>query len=333
MSNEQNDQLAKRKGNELTAIPPDETPVSRDNRQLWLLAIGVLGVLAILAGSYPRSVESPGYDSVSIDTVSVRAGGVNLIFVDSDGTEVQAELTGSRSSDVALNVTQTGTTLDVQVDRRFMFFRLFSFGQPTLTVSLPAGFDADIRAQISSGRIEIDNLRQELASVSLASSSGRVSITDTNFTGHVQVRTSSGRIALQQVATPGEFDLSASSGRIDVEDVQGNSYRFQTSSGRLTASGLSGAALNASTSSGGLNIQAATILTDWQLRSGSGSVTVELERPPGDLSVNFSGGSGSWRVADKYGFDTEDNRRNALVIRRAGPELSVRTGSGGFRLL
>ena len=333
MNTERNDELSARNEAELASLPPNETPVSSDNRRLWLLAIGILAVLAVLAGNYPRSVGSNWFDPSGIGAVAIQAGGVHLVFVESTAAEVQAELTGSRSNDVTLNVSRTGDTLDVQVDRRFMLFRLFSFAQPTLTVSLPADFDADIRAQISSGSIRMDGLQRELGNVDLSSSSGRVSVRDTDFTGNVQIRTSSGRIDFEDAATPGEVDVSASSGRVILEGVRAGRYRLQTSSGRLSARGLSGAGLTATTSSGRLEIESETIVADWQLRASSGRVTVELERLPRDFALNFSGGSGGWSVADRYGFDTADARRNALSVRGSGPELSVRTGSGRFQLL
>lgn len=333
MNDNRNDELSRRKDDELAPLPANETPVSRDNRQIWLLAIGILGVLAILAGNYPRTVESNGFDAAGIDALAIQAGSANVVFVETAAAEVQAELTGSRSNDVTLNVTRTGNTLDVQVDRRFMFFRLFSFGQPSLTISLPADFGGDVSLQLSSGSIRLEGVRNELANVNLSTSSGRITVRDVNLAGNVTLRSSSGQIHFEDASTPGEVDVSASSGRVTLSDVQAGSYRLQTSSGRLAARGLSGAELTATVSSGSMDIQAETILEDWQLRGSSGRVTVELERPPSDMSLTFAGGSGGWSIADRYGFDTEGTRRDALTIRGSGPELNVRTGSAGFRLL
>ncbi len=332
MNNERNDELSRRNDEELASLPANETPVSRDHRQLWLLAIGIVAVLAVLAGNYPRSVESDGHEASGLSALSIQAGGADLVFVETTGSEVQAELTGSRSNDVELNVTRAGDTLDVVVDRRFRFFRLFSFGQPTLTVSLPAGFDGDVNARISSGTIRLEGLRREPANVNLSASSGRITVSDMNFTGHVQIRASSGRITFEDSTTPGEVDVSASSGRVTIDNVRADRYRLQTSSGRLSATGLSGGAVTASTSSARLEVEAETMLADWELRSGSGGVTVRLQRPPGGMALTYAGGSGGWDIDDRYGFDTSNTSRNAVTIRGSGPELSVRTGSGGFRL-
>ena len=92
-------------------------------------------------------------------------------------------------------------------------------GRPTVTVSLLADFGADITAQLSSGDIQLEGVRNELARVNLSTSSGRISVRDVNLAGNVELRSSSGRIDFERFSaarpreTPGAGTASCSRAR------------------------------------------------------------------------------------------------------------------------
>lgn len=317
---------------EIAPPPPGETPVSQDSRRLWLLAIGVIAVLAIVAGNFPGRAEQNGYASAGIRAIAVDVSGTNVAFPEAAGNEISVSLSGPGAGRYQLETNQVGDTLEVRARRGFMTFIPFIFGRTQLTVALPAGFDGELRAETSSGRIDLDGEGRGFGSASLAASSGRITVEDATFSGDVRLSASSGRIELSDLAVAGALDVTTSSGLIGMTDVSADGYRLQASSGRVRADGLAGTALTASTSSGRLEIGARTMLADWQLRTSSGRVSVELENPPADMSIDFSASSGSANVASRYGLADTQLRGNSLQVRRSGPELHVRTSSGRFDL-
>lgn len=332
MNEEAGENLNRHNQADIDTPPAGETQVSQDYRRLWLLGILAVAIVAIVVGNYPDQAEQSGFEASNVRIIQVDAAGTSIVFPESAGSEINVSLSGAGAGRYHLETNQTGDSLEIRARGGFLTFLPFLFGRTKLIIALPAGFGGEIRAGTSSGRIDIAGEGRSLTGATLTTSSGRIQVQDLTFTDDLQVRASSGRIELSNVDTAGTVDVTASSGSIGLEDVSAGSYRLRTNSGQVAATGLSGTALSAVTSSGRLDLSAPTMLADWELRSSSGRISVELLRPPDDMSVNFSASSGSVRVADRYGLEDAVLRGNSLQVPGSGPELHVRASSGSFNL-
>lgn len=281
----------------------------------WLLILGVLAVLALLAGTFRwggnsnaaellRSVPATGVDNVEITTTAL---GIDITRA--AGSNIEVELTGGSARRLELIVEQSGTTLQISAVRRNRFLGFLPPFNAHLSVGLPAGQLELLKADSSSGAITAGGFAA--AEAQFRSSSGQITIEESDVTGTLQATSSSGRSTLEQVAA--------------------RSYDLSSNSGRINASGLNGA-VQARTSSGSINLEAEAISADWTLRSSSGSINVTLAQKPAALRVEYQGSSGSWSVPSNWNLDSAGQRRNQLSaqIGSGGPLLSVTTSSGSF---
>ena len=161
--------------------------------------------------------------------------------------------------------------------------------------------DREVNASTGSGGIAIDGVRN---SVTARTGSGSIRA---NHVGQLAGITG----AAERTETSSQLDLQTGSGSIRLQDALG-SLRAHTGSGSIQAAGEPEGS--------------------WRLDTGSGGVTVELPHNAGfDLVART--GSGSIRVDHPLTTQGEINRHTVRgTVRGGGPDLDIRTGSGGIRI-
>ncbi len=297
----------------------------------WLLLLAGVILLVLLWGNFRDGDAAGSVSAAGIQELRLNTGSTRVEFAHGDTGEIEVELTG-RTGSRQLEVQQSGSTLNIRVSRSWWLPGLFSFGGSTVLVTFPEELEPALHVNASSGRVELSDLT--LRGLTVAASSGRVCLQELTVRGDLRVSTSSGRVCLQDSEVSGATSISTTSGAITVTDSTAGSFSFNLSSGRLEATGLPGTELTARTSSGRIDLEAITMLGDWNLQTSSGRVRVELDEPPANLAIDFQGSSGRWSVADRYGLDVAAGGGNHLQARTGtgGPELRVRTSSGSFSL-
>lgn len=292
---------------------------------LLLIGLGAIGLISFFFSSdedrdswfglrgkeinTTKSADAGPFARLKIDVDSAQ---VRLIRSDSAANNVTATLsgrTGIANEAVGLRWTENGDELAIGLDQSGMRGIRSMFSSLTLVVELP---------------------EKNWHAIDVATGSGDIEVKRTNATD-LTLTAGSGDIDAEEIQAD-SIRLKVGSGDIEVEEFIGNELNFQTGSGNVKLSD-GAAALAGKTGSGNIRIEVDELLYDADLQTGSGNVKVYTERQPMNLTVDFSGGSGSGRVKWE-GFSESLRDKDTLQGTFGNGEhlLKVRTGSGGFSL-
>lgn len=209
-----------------------------------------------------------------------------------------------------------------------------------LLIRAPAGAKLDVRnllggavAQGYSGELRLDSGSSALRSVAgegrlvLDSGSGDVEVS--GHQGRVSADTGSGSVSIRYCSC--EIGVDTGSGSVEIHGGSGM-LRAETGSGRVTVAGFSGS-IAADTGSGAVRARDVSIVTELNVDTGSGSVSVD-----GDLSalrrLRIDTGSGSVRLqsASAPSLDIVIDTGSGRVDIDA-PGATIRESGGGTRTL
>ncbi len=309
----------------------EQREVETRQTRTWLLVMAAVALLAILAGNRPAAPAQESFALAGIDRINVNSRAARVIISPGATGNVGVDLDrNTRGHELA--VSQDGRTLNVSVTRRTWPPAFLMFNRAAVEITVPATAALDIDVDVRSGGVEASHVA--LGSAEFTSRSGGISVDEVTAGGDLALSTASGGIRVSGTTVNGQLRAETSSGGVNLSEVTASDYRLGARSGRISATGLTGGPLVADARSGGISLSAATLLGDWQLSTGSGGIAVNLDAAPQAMRLQYSGGSGSWSVADSYGLEVSETGRNSVTASKGsgGPLLQVRTGSGSFRL-
>lgn len=149
--------------------------------------------------------------------------------------------------------------------------------------------------------------------------------------GRVNLRTGDGSIHLANFK--GDMELQSGDGRQDIDSVDGV-LRVRTGDGQIGASGRFDA-LEMITGDGRIEARAlpgSTVSTNWNLRTGDGSVTLEV---PENMAADIDLHTGDGHITTDIPMTLEgriDKKDIRGKLNGGGNLLTVRTGDGSIRL-
>ena len=185
------------------------------------------------------------------------------------------------------------------------------------------GVDGAVEAGSGSGSLTIRH-----AGGDLRASTGSGAIDATSIGGAFHATTGSGSISATDVR--GGITAKTGSGRIDVTQSGSGNVEVSSGSGSVRLRGVRGG-VRASTSSGGLVIEG-DLSGDWDLTATSGSVTIDLPSSQG-FELDATTSSGRIDVGAPITVTGSVSRRSLRgTVRGGGPQLHVRTSSGGISI-
>jgi DUF4097 and DUF4098 domain-containing protein YvlB len=281
-------------------------------------------------GTFERTLSLTGPLNLEIGTgsggIEIREGSVNRVEGHAR-VRVGTRRRGTSGAEAALRqlvtsppIEQSGNTVRIgRIEDRSL--------QEDISISyeLVVPVRSTIAASTGSGGVTIRGVQGD---VRATTGSGSLSLAA--IQGEVYGRTGSGSIRATQITGP--FEGGTGSGSIDVTLLGSGDVSLSTGSGSISASGVRGA-LRAESGSGGIDVDG-EMRGRWELRTGSGSVTVEL---PAQAAFNLVARAGSGRVNIDHPLTIQgriDERMQEVTgtVRGGGPELNIRTGSGGIRI-
>ena len=159
----------------------------------------------------------------------------------------------------------------------------------------------------SSGRIDLKNLMVD--NIKISASSGKID--GYLLGGNVDCNISSGSVNLEKV--DGNVTVKGSSGKFTIKEVQGK-VNSAMSSGSITMEDIHELG-NASVSSGRIKGTRVGLGRDTEMKSSSGSITIQTDDDLSDYNFDLTGGSGSLTVGNQKGKKRMniDNRADATV--------------------
>lgn len=255
------------------------------------------------------------FEASSLKNVEVDVSSSDINVIRGNSAQINVRVQGKASSKIAskidLKAKTKGDTLELGIDQPNGFQFGFHYSNVSITVEVPEKQWNEIQAKVSSGNISVEKI--ESKSIEAKASSGNIKLTSS------------------QAA---EMELSTSSGNIKAADFKADSLKFHTSSGDVSLKDGE-AKLKGDATSGNIRLDVDELLHDADLSTGSGNVTVTLDREPKSLAVDYRGGSGSGKI--KWdGFRYEDKGKDGNMLKGsfgAGEtKLKVTTGSGNFKM-
>lgn len=205
---------------------------------------------------------------------------------------------------------------NVDVDNSSGSIYVGNIGQSIIKLTASSGsieaerINSDLSTKTSSGSIKVNNISGNVTSTS---SSGSQSITKAG--ADVNAQSSSGRISIEEAqgdvkskSTSGSQQLgningkvssTASSGSLKFRDVYGD-VTAVTSSGSIKMNNIKGA-LQITSSSGSQHGEGILLTANSSFNSSSGSIKMELQNTPEDLSFDLSASSGALRAKGANG--------------------------------
>ena len=249
---------------------------------LVLIGIGALIFCGALASSgfnpleLSRSVS--GYEQRSAQFV----GPFSRVSIEDVDANVRILPTKDARCTVYYDETdRSGYHLNIQDDALVIAHErswLDSFGiimsAPKLTVYLPeAQYDA-VDVRVVSGSIQIEGL--DIKEMDLATTSGKIQLSDANVTGEVALKTISGGIKVEALRA-GSLTAKTTSGGIRLDDVDAEELELHSTSGSIKGELMSGKEFEASSVSGRISVPESVPGAGLcQASTTSGSITISV---------------------------------------------------------
>jgi hypothetical protein len=313
---------------------------------LALLLLCTSGLLAQsrMEGSFTRTLKTSGPVDLQVRTgsgrIAIRNGGPgevqinamirahNSLFGPGNLAERIHRIEANPPLEQNGNTIRVGFVRDSDLDRGLSIsYEIVTPAETRVTTRSGSGSQSiegvqgPVEAQTGSGSITIMDVDRQ---VQASAGSGNIDVNGVR--NSVIARTGSGSIRANHVgqlaAVSGSAAASSSAGaaQLDLQTASG-SIRLQDALGRLRAHTASGSIQAAGEPEG-----------SWQLQTGSGSVIVELPHNAG-FNLLARTGSGSIRVDHPLSTQGEVNRHMFRgSVRGGGPDLDIRTGSGGIQI-
>lgn len=279
--------------------------------------------------------DQQSFEAGDFRRLDIRTGSSDIRVVPGSSDQVHVRLQGKVSERIANQVKlKTGTngdTLELGVDEPDGIDVGIRITKLELTVELPDQSWDSVETVSGSGNIDIGWVHGD--SVTIRAGSGNIDVRQA-MGGELMVKTGSGQIEAQDMEAESLIRLESGSGDITAERYKAEILEFKDGSGDIELKDGE-SAVKGESGSGQIRLETDQLNQDTDLKSGSGNVTVDVDREPSSLYVNFQGGSGSGKVKwDGIQYEAKDEDRGRLIgtFGSGDVKLNVRTGSGNFTL-
>lgn len=259
--------------------------------------------------------EEQEIDFKKIKWISVQTYSADMEIIPNSGDKVSVSVSGEirkkLKEQYRLNVNENGDKLEILYLREDYNLGI-SFGSDKnvdLTVSLPEKVYSELMLSSVSGDIVAKGINAE--NLEIESSSGDVTVQDSQFEGNATIQSISGDVLLAQNEID-EFKIESSSGKVDLDDVTSRDGQIQTVSGKVM-----------------VTMQKA--MNDLRIKSTSGDIDTSFEKAPESLTVNYKGTSGKPDIhLDGMVYENKDEHHVVGIIGNGENTLTVESTSGDF---
>jgi DUF4097 and DUF4098 domain-containing protein YvlB len=315
-------------------------------RKLPLLAVGllVLSTAALAAdGTFEQTFSVSGPVDLDAHThsgnITIRTGGAGSVSV--RGT-INVRRRYSSDADSIVRQLQSNPPFE-QVGNSIRIHYIDDELKKRVSISYEITTPAETTAgaQTGSGNIDINGVS---GPVEANTGSGNIEVA--NVSGTTKTNTGSGNIELSSIGASsrastgsgniiargvsGDFSGRTGSGNVIVNQASGGNVEMNSGSGNLEASGVRGS-LSASTGSGGVTAEG-EMTADWNLRTSSGSVRVQLPSAAA-FTIEARSSSGSIEINHPLTVQGRIGKREVHgAVRGGGALLAVSTSSGSIRI-
>ncbi len=289
-------------------------------------------------GNKTKTLFQKDYDIEEIKSIGIEAYSSNVKVVEgNDNNKIKLTIYGHDGEEYNVSTDQNKLEITKQSNTYFMF-AFFCFTKQEVLIELPKTYNGELNINLSSGNVEITDLKN--SNIQVESHSGNVTVGDSN---KVNLKTTSGNIKSgntvegEFIATSGNIKTGSmkigkcetKSGNIEVGDIENAELKATSGTikaektNRITANTSSGSIrinnineyCDISATSGGVRIEKCNLTENSNIFAKSGGIYIgEIN----DIFVNAKANSGSIKVKD--------------TNRKAEVELSIQTTSGSIKV-
>ena len=220
------------------------------------------------------------------------SGSVKILYHDRNTVKLCETSSSALSEDTSVHWFLDGTTLRIRFLKSgtYRFLRLAK----DLTLTLPKDFAAkNVEISLASADFETEALRSE--KIEISSASGDVSLTSA-ATGKLEISSASGKINLIQKENCPKIKLNTASGSIRADVLQAGDLSVNTASGKVEIRGTSFGDVSVDSASGDVQISVIETLSECNIDTASGEVTLFLPEKMG-FTAEIETGSGRFESA------------------------------------
>ncbi len=268
---------------------------------LSMLAIGAVGSIV----TYPMAHKkvtldlNKTVDASSVKQVSVKGTSMDITLADSPDNKIHVSVNGETQSADKFDIKtkQNGDTLEVTFDEpkliEMNFVLFFNYNNRSATVSLPKSVkQATVKTNF--GEIYTNNFVGE--SLELKTDAGDINLSGLKLTD-LNAKTNAGSISLSQSAIT-NTDLKASAGALYVNNLVSSKTKLNTSAGNIDLNQVTGD-LVATSNAGEIDLTNKTIDQNIDLQTNFGSIDVQSESKPTNLTVIAATDLGEMDIFDQ----------------------------------
>jgi len=234
-----------------------------------------------------------------------------------------------------------GACLSLTIDSTYPWFNFLSWARPqkTLTLSLPASYEAILDVSVADGSITLTDLSTTdvvsletkngaisvnnlvAKSLTLSDLNGSESIQNTTLSGKLECTNANGSITAKTVVAPASTKLHTASGSIDVDGLSSSSIDIETMNGHESVKNVALATdLAISNSNGWISLSGIDVSNAITLTTSNGSISGNVKGPMSDYTISSHTGNGS------------NNLPSFLAATTGSKSLQAQVGNGSINL-
>lgn len=221
-------------------------------------------------------------DSYTKVLMNIDFGSLNVYPSETDDTTI--ELVNTQEN-LILTADVTGDTLTIKLKGpKFRFFSLFLIGKEArVNVALPKKLYDSISMKTDNGSITAEKVLGKAMKAN--SDNGRISLSQIAATT-LDVKTDNGRINIDRVQVD-RLSTNTDNGRIELRNIDSEQVHAETDNGRIIMEYVNGKIFG-KTDNGRISVITTTLDRMIELETDNGSITLESENNPTDVTIRAS---------------------------------------------
>ncbi|MEG7280799.1 DUF4097 family beta strand repeat-containing protein [Bacillus sp. 0909A] len=286
-----------------------------------VFAVGVIGAVISAAASDFTNEEvkaAETYHAANIKKIKVTTSSMNAEVKSGQTDDIQVAAQGkiSDKSKKLFDVSQDGKSLTINQKEHgnsISFIPWSSEKDMKITIIIPEKKYDEITVTTTSGDILIENVQTDQSAAD--STSGDIELKDSRIKNEMTIKTTSGDVQADQNSL-GQGEVKTTSGSIESNRTTSKKMSYKTTSGDI-------------------DLLQGQKNEDISINTTSGDVSVEYQKEPASLAVDFQTDSGDSSVnLDQIMYQEKSDRRITGYMGESGTSnlLNVRTTSGDFEL-
>ncbi|QFG00614.1 DUF1700 domain-containing protein [Psychrobacillus glaciei] len=206
----------------------------------------------------------------------------SLYVFPSETDETTVELIGENDKlEFTANVINDTLSIQLKTKKFQLFNFLFFIKELRVNVSLPKKLYASIIMKTDNGRIRAEKILGK--AIKASSDNGSIGLKEFAATV-LEVETDNGRIEIDKVQTD-KLSTQTDNGRIELRNVDAEQIITETDNGRIMMENVNGDIIG-KTDNGRISLLTASLDRMIQLKTDNGSILIETENDPTDVSIH-----------------------------------------------